>query len=177
MGRKPYMPQIVSEIATWTDYVFITKSRGENVYHCSDTKKDGYFQRVIMMAMGSDGRYYVAAATGNDRNNKGRAWSDELGKVITSQRLKKLVSCGDVLVEYTEVPGHLYPKVSSVKGQTVVPKEYLDLLWSDVSCYSNIYGPIPESAVVGTAKKLISGANRPTRSKKNRRKKTRKAAG
>lgn len=112
----------IGNIVVWNDYIRSKKITQLNTvqYLQSNTKLDGYSQRYIGLYMDHNKNIYVAVALNSQEEDKG-PWY----KFILETRIKNNMS-GNI----------------QEKGITMVPYNYIDLLYKDPMAYNNLYGPI-----------------------------------
>jgi len=113
----------IGTIVTWYDYIKSKKNKNTGMisYDQSNTKTDGYSQRYIGIFVAHNNDIYVAVAV-NKKEDNSNWW-----RYIIENRISSMM----------QNHGNMGP---DDKGCTMVPMAYKELLYKDVSAYSNLYG-------------------------------------
>lgn len=122
----------ISKSQIWYDYVRETK-RG--TYIQSPTEKEGYVRRTIGICKCEYG-YIVSVAIPREDELTVKA-----GRAIVYSKMNNLIQ------DCSEIP-------PNVKGITIVPSDYVDLLWNDPVVVNSLYGPVAQDKVINALKEL-----------------------
>jgi hypothetical protein len=125
------------KLIQWSDYIRTKKDNktGETYYLQSNVKIDNHNQRYIGLYLSHSNKVYIAVAV-NKKNDAGNWW-----KYIIENRIMSLINNGDNMTP-------------DDRGVTMVPYDYIDLLYKDEAVFNNLYGKIDPTTLELAIKEL-----------------------
>lgn len=125
------------KLIQWSDYIRTKKDTktGETYYLQSNVKIDNYNQRYIGLYLSHSNKVYIAVAV-NKKNDSGNWW-----KYIVENRIMSVINNGDNMTP-------------DDRGVTMVPYDYIDLLYKDEAVFNNLYGKIDPTTLELAIKEL-----------------------
>ena len=122
-SKKPYQHSI--KIKFWHDWVRVIRTPTGASYLTSETPLEGYNHRTIGLAKDNREVYYIAVAVRRETKGKTSSYS---GRGLVAKRVRQILTTKEVTPEDTMC--------------TLIPQNYVDLLWLDPDVYANLCGPL-----------------------------------